>query len=135
MYAYDLDGTLAGTRFTEIFNKAQLLDMYKTAPVLFKPAAQFIAITARGDDLEVKAATRLWLQANFGAQCVGVYFVSGSEEEKIKDKAAKVKELNLDGYVDAKLGTLRLFERFGVKGIRLYKLNLADDSITLWKEL
>lgn len=135
MYAYDLDGTLAGTRFTEIFSKAQLIDMYKKAPVLYRPTNQFVVITARGEDLEIKQATRLWLQANFGEQCVGVYFVSGTEEEKIKSKAAKVKELNLDGYVDAKLGTLQLFERFGITGINLYKLNLADDSITLWKKL
>lgn len=135
MYGYDLDGTLAGTRFTGIFSKAQLVDMYKTAPVLYTPRGQFVAITARGDDLEVKAATRLWLQANFGSKCEAVYFAAGSEEEKITYKANKVKELNLTGYVDSKIGTLRLFEKFGITGIDLYRLNLTDDSITLWKRL
>lgn len=135
MYAYDLDGTLAGTKFKDIYNKQQLLKMYETAPVLYTPRGQFVAITARGDDLQVKQATRLWLKANYGTKCEAVYFASGSEKEKITYKANKVKELGLTGYVDAKASTLALFEQFGITGIDLYKLNVTDGSITLWKKI
>lgn len=135
MYGFDLDGTLADTNFKDIFSKAQLVSMYKDAKVLYKPSGRFVAITARGDDQEVKNATRLWIATNFGSQCEGVYFATGSEEQKINYKANKVKELNLDGYVDAKIATLQLFEKFGITGINLYHLNLGDGKITLWKKL
>lgn len=135
MYSFDIDNTLADTKFKDIFSKAQLVSMYKNAPVLYTPRGQFVAITARGDDVQVKAATRTWLTANFGDKCEAVYFASGSEKEKITYKANKVKELGLTGYVDAKVSTLALFEQFGITGISLYKLNTTDGTIVLWKKL
>ena len=135
MYGYDIDGTLADTKFKDIYSKQQLLKMYETAPVLYTPRGQFVAITARGDDLQVKQATRIWLKANFGDKCEAVYFASGSEKEKITFKANKVKELKLKGYVDAKVATLELFEKFGIAGIDLYKLNITEGTISLWKRL
>jgi hypothetical protein len=135
MYGFDIDNTLADTKFKDIFSKAQLISMYKNAKVLYTPSGKFVAITARGVDPLVKEATRQWLDANFGDKCVNVYFASGSEEEKITYKANKVKELKLDGYVDAKISTLQLFEKFNITGINLYKLNVTDGSLTLWKKL
>jgi phosphoglycolate phosphatase-like HAD superfamily hydrolase len=134
MYGFDLDGTLADTKF-DIFNKAQLIAMYEKAPVLYKPTGKFVALTARGTDQQVKNATRLWLKTNFGNQCEAVYFASGSEEEKINYKANKVKELKLEGYVDGKVSTLELFKKFNITGIKLYKLNITTGEIKLWAEL
>lgn len=135
MYAFDIDNTLADTKFKDIYNKQQLLKMYREAPVLYTPKGKFYAITARGTDLQVKEATRLWLEANYGDNCLGVYFADGSEEEKITYKANKTKELNVEGYVDSKVDTLRLFEKFGITGIKLYQLTVSTGEIKLWKQI
>ena len=135
MYGFDIDNTLADTKFKDIQSMRQLVEMYKTAKVLYTPRGEFVAITARGDNAEVKAATRLWLKTNYGDKAVNVYFASGSEKEKITFKANKVKELKLKGYVDAKVATLELFEKFGIAGIDLYKLNITEGTISLWKRL
>lgn len=134
MLAYDIDGTLAGTNFNNINSKAQLLGMYEKAKVIYQPKEPFIAVTARGTDPDIEAATRKWLKEN-QPNCKAVYFVGGSEEEKITGKARIVKRENADGYVDSKLTTLALFDKFGVTGIKLYHLSLSTKRISLVKEL
>ena len=134
MLGYDIDGTLADVSFKDIFSMKQLLGRYKDARVLYKPPTPFIAITARGKDPEVERVTREWLNNNFD-NCEGVYFVDGSEQMKITEKAEIVKRLGLDGYVDGKLETLRLFAKFKIEGIKLYKLDLRNKTIKLYGEL
>jgi len=134
MLGYDIDNTLADVSFTDIYSKKGLYTKYENAKVLYTPKDKFIAITARGTDPEVKDITRKWLAKN-QPNCEGVFFVGGSEEEKITGKAAIVKRENLDGYVDTQIKTLALFEKFGVKGIKLYHLILSTGEVKLYKEL
>ena len=129
MLAYDIDGTLAGTNFNNINSKAQLLGMYEKAKVIYQPKEPFIAVWA--DDHQ---QWRKWLKEN-QPNCKAVYFVGGSEEEKITGKARIVKRENADGYVDSKLTTLALFYKFDVTGIKLYHLSLSTKRISLVKEL
>ena len=134
MYGFNIDNTLADTNFNNIFSREQLLGRYKDAPVLYTPTKPFIAITARGTDADVKQITNRWIDMNF-TNCEGVYFVDGSEEDKIKGKADVVKRLNLEGYVDSKISTLALFIKYKVTGIKLYHLIQSTKQIKLFKEL
>lgn len=128
MLAYDIDGTLADTDFLNIYTKDQLINRYKRAKVLYKPTEDFIAITARGKDSEVMQATRTWIRENFN-NCKGIYFVEGSEEEKITGKAKIVIEQRSDGYVDTNVNTLKLFKKYGITNIDLYHLILSTRTL------
>lgn len=134
MLAYDIDGTLAGVDFTDIFSTKGLLTKYAEAKVLYQPKNKFIAVTARGTDPEVKDVTRKWLAKN-QPNCEGVFFVGGSEKDKIVGKANIVKRENADGYVDTNIKTLSKFKEYGVTGIKLYHLILSTGEIKLYTEL
>jgi len=134
MLAFDIDDTLADVSFNNLYSKEQLLGRYEKAKVLYKPTKPFIAVTARGRDSEVIKITNRWIAANFD-NCEGVYFVDGSEEDKIKGKAEIVKRYNAEGYVDSKISTLALFIKYNITGIKLYHLIQSSKQIKLFKEL
>ena len=96
MYGYDIDDTLAHADFQH--SRSQL-EAILGAKVLYTPSQKFVAITARGSDAQVHAATKTWLRQH-EPNCVGVEFVGGSFDQVVKGKARAIQQHNVTDYVD-----------------------------------
>lgn len=96
MYGFDIDDTLASTPWKT--SKSQV-DAVLGAKVIYFPNMPFVAITARGNDSKVQAATRTWLKQHF-PKSVGVEFTGGSDKQVIEGKARAIQAHNVTDYVD-----------------------------------
>jgi hypothetical protein len=126
MQGYDLDDTLAAVDYEQASVRG-LVNVFKSAKVIYKPSAPFVVITARPHaNAEQRQATTQWLkenQPNFKA----IYYVpSGSEATVAKSKAAVIKRLNLDSYTCDNAEFNALLKPL-VPGVRVYKMN-ADGT-------
>lgn len=126
MQGYDLDGTLAATEYQNAAVRG-LVNVFKSAKVIYKPSQPFVVITARPHaTAQQRQATTEWLrtnQPNFKA----IYYVpTGSEEAVAKSKAAVIKRLNLDSYT-CDNAQFNEFLKPLVPNVRVYKMN-ADGS-------
>lgn len=120
MIAYDLDGTLAETDYTNVYSKEGLTTIYENAPVIYKPKSPFIVITARQiNGLQDRIATRQWLQDNFGNLFKNIYYVSGSQDQIVKKKLEILKRYNIVEFVDNNKAILQ-------------KMKEADPSLKLY---
>lgn len=122
MQGYDLDGTLAAVEYQQAGVRG-LVNIFKSAKVIYKPAAPFVVITARPHaTTQQRQATTEWLkenQPNFKA----IYYVpTGSEATVAKSKAAIIKRLNLDSYTCDNAEFNRLLKPL-VPGVTVYKMN------------
>ena len=126
MQGYDLDNTLAKVEYDQA-NTRGLVNLFKSAKVIYTPSTPFVVITARPHDTsQQRKATADWLlenQPNFKA----IYYVpSGSEEKVAKAKAAVIKRLNLDSYTCDNPQFNELLKPL-VPGVTVYKMN-ADGT-------
>lgn len=122
MQGYDLDGTLAATEYANASVRG-LVNVFKSAKVIYKPSTPFVVITARPHaNTQQREATTQWLkenQPNFKA----IYYVpTGSEANVAKSKAAVIKRLNLDSYTCDNADFNRLLKPL-VPGVTVYKMN------------
>lgn len=122
MQGYDLDGTLADVEYANASVRG-LVNVFKSAKVIYKPSAPFVVITARPNNTaEQRKATTDWLKEN-QPQFKAIYYVpSGSEAEVAKSKAAVIKRLNLDSYTCDNAEFNALLKPL-VPGVRVYKMN------------
>lgn len=99
MDGYDLDDTLAAANYKQSGYIGQE-KVFSQAPVIYTPETPFVVITGRpGDTPSKRAATDQWLaahQPNFRK----IYYVTGSEKEKISQKARIIGRLHLPTYTD-----------------------------------
>lgn len=99
MIGYDLDDTLANVEFA-LAGQRGLANVFRSAKVLRKPQDPFVVISARPHSTTAqRQATTAWLrehQPNFKK----IYYVSGTEAEIIKKKAALIKRLRLTDFYD-----------------------------------
>lgn len=99
MDGYDLDDTLAGANYKQA-GYIGLEKVFSQAPVLYVPDQPFVIITGRpGETKQQKDATNAWLQAH-EPNYRKIYYVTGSEKEKIQRKAQIVGRLHLSSYTD-----------------------------------
>ena len=103
MYGFDIDDTLAKTDWKT--SKSQV-DAILGARVIYYPNMPFVAITARGNDVKVQAATKTWLKQHFPKN-VGVEFAAGSDKQVVADKARAIQKHNVTDYVDNNMDLLR----------------------------
>ena len=118
MIAYDLDNTLANISFDGVFGVSDMVSRMEKATVRYKPTADFIIITARGDNAAVQRVTRAWVKENF-PNCKGVYFVTGSGASAVKRKIAVMKRQGVTEFADGKTSVLAEFRK-------------QDPELTLW---
>jgi len=100
MQGYDLDGTLAGTDFTQAGRKS-MADIFTDAPVIHAPSTDFVVITARLHDTAAeREATLAWMAKN-QPHFAGIHYVeAGSPEATAKAKAAVITRLKLTDFTD-----------------------------------
>lgn len=127
MQGYDLDGTLAATEYANASVRG-LVNVFKSAKVIYKPSTPFVVITARPhENTQQRQATTEWLkenQPNFKA----IYYVpTGSEEAVAKSKAAVIKRLNLDSYTCDNQDFNRLLQPL-VPGVAVYKMTANGEK-------
>lgn len=102
MYGFDIDDTLAKTDWKT--SKSQV-DAILGARVIYFPTMPFVAITARGSDPKIQAATKTWLKQHF-PKCVGVEFAGGSDKQVINEKAQAIQKHGVTDYVDNNINLL-----------------------------
>lgn len=99
MDGYDLDDTLAAANYKQSGFLGQE-QIFAESPVIYTPDSPFVVVTGRpSDSPQKRAATDKWLQQhqpNFRK----IYYVSGSEKEKIQQKAQIIGRLRLATYTD-----------------------------------
>ena len=127
MQGYDLDGTLADVEYANASVRG-LVNVFKSAKVIYKPSRPFVVITARPNTTaEQRQATTEWLkenQPNFKA----IYYVpSGSEANVAKSKAAVIKRLNLDSYTCDNEEFNQLLMPL-VPGVKVYKMSSRGEK-------
>lgn len=100
MDAYDLDDTLADTRYVLAAARG-LVNVFKSADVLYVPRTEFMVVTARPHStVEQRKATLEWLQTN-QPNFQEIHYVTGNTEElKAKAKVMILREQNADSYTD-----------------------------------
>lgn len=126
MQGYDLDGTLADVDYA-LASRRGLVNVFKSAKVIYVPREPFIVITARPHaNPAQRLATTQWLkenQPNFKA----IYYVpSGSEADVAKSKARVIKRYNLDSYTCDNQEFNDLLRPL-VPGVKIYHMN-SDGS-------
>lgn len=102
MYGFDIDDTLSKTPWKT--SKSQV-DAILGSRIIYYPNMPFVAITARGNDPKVQAATRTWLKQHFPKN-MGVEFVGGSDKQVIEGKARAIQKHNVTDYVDNNIDLL-----------------------------
>lgn len=119
MQGYDLDDTLAATKFEDAGLRG-LVAVFRDAKVIYKPSQPFIVITARPHSTSaLRTATENWLKEN-QPNYRGIYYVSGSEAEIIKAKARLIKEKRLTSFTDNNTNILAALKK--ETNITLYKM-------------
>lgn len=100
MDAYDLDDTLADTRYVLAAARG-LANVFQSADVLYTPRTDFMVITARPHaTIEQRQATLEWLRTN-QPNYKEIHYVTGATEElKAKAKAIILQGQNADSYTD-----------------------------------
>ena len=99
MDGYDLDDTLAAANYKQA-NVKSLAQIFAAAPVIYQPHEPFVIITGRpNQDKAQREATSAWL-AQHEPNHRKVYFVTGSEKEKVSQKAQIIGRLHLATYTD-----------------------------------
>lgn len=121
MDGYDLDDTLAATEFANAATRG-LVNVFKSAKVIYKPQSPFVVITARSHSTQAeRRATTEWLrenQPNYRA----IYYCEGSETDVAKRKADLIKRLNLKSFTDNNSDILgQIADQ--TEGVRLYKMS------------
>lgn len=108
MEAYDLDQTLADTRYVLAASRG-LANIFKTADVLYTPRTPFIIITARPHSTkDQRDSTSAWVKEN-QPNCENIYYVQpGSETETAKEKLALIKQHNAESFTDNNPDVLKL---------------------------
>lgn len=100
MDAYDLDGTLADTRYVLAAARG-LANVFKSAEVLYTPRTDFIVITARTHSTkEQRDATTQWLNDNQPNHKAIYYVDSGSEQQIAEEKVRVMKTHNVTSFTD-----------------------------------
>jgi hypothetical protein len=122
MDAYDLDDTLADASYISSGFRG-LVNVFKTAKVIYKPSSPFIVITARTHSTAAeRAATLEWLrtnQPNFKA----IYYVSSGGAAKVAEEKLRVmKEHNVTSFTDNNSDILAELKKLD-EGIELYKMS------------
>jgi len=122
MDAYDLDDTLANASYISASFRG-LVNVFKTAKVIYKPSSPFIVITARTHSTsEQRAATLEWLkenQPNFKA----IYYVSSGAPAKVAEEKLRVmKAHNVTSFTDNNSDVLAELKKLET-GIELYKMS------------
>lgn len=121
MKGYDLDDTLARVDYL-VAGQRGLANVFKSAKVIFQPTEDFIVITARPNDKqEYRTATLEWLRAN-EPHYKGIRYVSGSEEEIVKAKAAAIRANNLTSFTDNNTQILRKLKEILPASVSLYRM-------------
>lgn len=115
MIGYDLDGVLATNAPVPIkpwrwmsgpernAHKQGLLKAYSLAGQLYRPREpEFVVITARKDDPNVREVTERWLNGFFPGRVKGLYMlgVSRSLDNVIDFKATRVNALGLTDFTE-----------------------------------
>ena len=122
MDAYDLDDTLADASYISAGFRG-LVNVFKTAKVIYKPSSPFIVITARTHSTaEQRAATLGWLrenQPNFKA----IYYVqSGTAQKVAEEKVRIMKAHNVTSFTDNNVEVLNALKDL-VTGVDLYRMS------------
>lgn len=100
MDAYDLDGTLADTRYVLAAARG-LVNVFKSAKVLYTPRTEFVVITARTHTTkEQREATTQWLNDNQPNHKAIYYVDSGSEQKIAEEKVRVMKAHNVTSFTD-----------------------------------
>jgi hypothetical protein len=95
MQGFDLADTLVHIDY----NSGNIVNAISRAKVLYRPTGNFVIITAQQDSPSIHTAIKSMIADNF-PNCQQVVFVSGSEADIIKKKAAAIKRLNLTDFTD-----------------------------------
>lgn len=118
---YDLDDTLADVNY-DLAPTIGLANVFRRATVLYRPAGDFIVITARPNKRqEYRNATRQWLTDNYD-NYKGIRYVSGTEEEIVNKKAELIKSLRLDSFTDNNSTILGKLKTILGARVPLYKM-------------
>lgn len=118
---YDLDDTLAKTDFA-LAGRIGLANVFARADVNYRPEEDFVVITARPHNLqEYRDATHKWLTDNFD-NFKAIYYVSGTEDEIVAQKAEKIRTLNLDSFSDNNTTVLGLLKKELGARVPLYRV-------------
>lgn len=133
MMGFDLDGVLAvappgsGVPWRYMDGPARgrhrdmLLEHYATAPVLYRPAGDFVVVTARRSNDEVRQITTRWLDRNFPGQVCGLRMLSEARslDNVAKFKASRILAEDFSTYADDMPVLLRRMARLGVPAAKL----------------
>lgn len=107
MIAFDLDDTLAATEFQNAGVRG-LVNVFKSAKRIYTPTEPFYVITGRPHaTAEQRQATEAWLREQYPDNYKGTFYVSGTEAQIIKAKAAKIREHRVTSYTDNNRDFLR----------------------------
>ena len=85
---------------------------------IYMPSMPFVAITGRGNDPKVQAATRTWLKQHYPKN-TGVEFVGGSDKQVADGKARAIQKHNVTDYVDNNVKLLTELKRM-LPDVRFY---------------
>lgn len=95
MQGFDLVDTLVKINYAS----GNVVRAIENAEVIYRPRGEFVIITAQQDSPEIHAAVSRMVEKNF-PNCKRVVFVSGSQAEVIKKKAAAIKRWKLTDFTD-----------------------------------
>lgn len=117
MRAFDLQDTLVRIDY----NAVNLYVAIAQADKLYTPTGPFIVISAQPRNAAIRGAIRTMIEKKF-PNCIGVYFVGGSEAEVIAGKARAIRNHSVTEFTDNNETILKKLAIL-VPDVKLYKIS------------